>query len=516
MSIVIRLQQVVLSGIVFLGMLLPFFSHAGETDRLRGFAWSPNIGWLSFNCLNTNYCDTVDYGVNARGNGTVQSLSGWAWSAGGTDANGDYQEGLGWVNFDNATLNSATGELDGYALVHSTTISPYQSGESEDDGWDGVIDLAGTNGSINWDVKWDTVDNTADGYSWDDSRYNLFDGFAWGGLSVGWVSFSCQAAANKANTCGTVGYGVTIEPFYMEFNASKGNIQTDAVPYNGSFNHSWTVEPISSVSGCIGTNGPGTWSDTLTKPYSPAPTSETVTNNQNDGTSELSCSTGGSPNKTVTRSRYVHVASAQPITVLTADDTNIAFNSATVLRLDTQNVSSCVLDGGRFNNTPIPVINGNYATSTGPLNNASQTYLLDCESIEPINYPSGAQSSVTVFVERLDMDFYAVDENGDRLNQNELIAYTARGDINLRWDLEFASGGCTASASPATTQWSGSVASGDGQHDQTISDIDTGAFSFDLTCNGSNGQTETQSVSLKIGRNPTPSEEISDFLLDQN
>lgn len=495
--------------------LFPHLAHAGETDRLRGFAWSPNIGWISFNCLNTDYCDTIDYGVNARGNNTIQALSGWAWSPGGTDSNNDYQPGLGWINFDNATLNTVTGELGGTALVYNTTVAPYRSGDSEDDGWDGIIDLSGTAGPVSWGPAWDTADDTADGWDWRDDLYNLFDGFAWGDLNVGWVSFSCQAAAGKANTCGTVQYGVQIEPFYMDLDASKGKTQIDAVVYNTPFNHIWTLEPTAAVSSCTGSNGPGDWSNTPNKPYSPSPVTQTVYNSVASATSTLACSTGGVPNKTVTRNLPIFVAPPPPVALLTADDTNVPYNTATTLRMDSSEVSSCILDGGIFTNQSIPT-NTLHAESTGLLTDFSRTYIFDCESVSPINYPSGAQSAVTVYVERLIMDFYAVDEDSNRLNQNELVSYTARGDINLQWDLEFATNGCTASSTPATPQWADSATSTDGTHSQTIFGIDPGNFEFSLTCNGTNGQTDTQTVSLTIGKNPTPSEKISDFLNQNN
>lgn len=54
---------------------------------LRGWAWSSTIGWLSFNCIDTNSCGQSDYRVEI--DPITGLLSGWAWSS-----------SVGWVQFD--------------------------------------------------------------------------------------------------------------------------------------------------------------------------------------------------------------------------------------------------------------------------------------------------------------------------------------------------------------------------------------------------------------------------------
>ncbi|MCX6800462.1 MAG: hypothetical protein NT091_04935, partial [Candidatus Falkowbacteria bacterium] len=39
-------------------------ANAGTSDNIYGYAWSPNFGWVSFNCTNTFSCGTVNHGVN--------------------------------------------------------------------------------------------------------------------------------------------------------------------------------------------------------------------------------------------------------------------------------------------------------------------------------------------------------------------------------------------------------------------------------------------------------------------
>ena len=75
-----------------------------ESDKLTGWVWAENIGWVSLSCENTASCPTVNYGVANDGSG---NLSGYAWA-----------ENVGWINFDptygGVTIDSQ-GNFDGYA-----------------------------------------------------------------------------------------------------------------------------------------------------------------------------------------------------------------------------------------------------------------------------------------------------------------------------------------------------------------------------------------------------------------
>ncbi len=57
--------------------------------NLAGFAWAENVGWISFSCDNTSSCSTVDYGVTIDEQG---NFNGWAWS-----------ENVGWIHFNSAS-----------------------------------------------------------------------------------------------------------------------------------------------------------------------------------------------------------------------------------------------------------------------------------------------------------------------------------------------------------------------------------------------------------------------------
>ncbi len=166
-----------ITGFLLLSALL-IFPFAGlevsaqepATDsELSGWAWSSNIGWISFSSKNILSAD-VEYGV--KRNLTSGALSGYAWSS-----------NIGWIKFDpsptftgpdipeNDTRYGAKlvgDSLDGWARACSVFISgcsePLRP-DSERGGWDGWIRMENV-----------TLDENQ-GYQ----------GFAWGDLNLGWI-----------------------------------------------------------------------------------------------------------------------------------------------------------------------------------------------------------------------------------------------------------------------------------------------------------------------------------------
>src|SRR5487761_23732 len=111
-----------LLGVVAFILFIPFgrpfpvnHAYAGSGDALFGDAWSETIGWISFNCTNTNEggCGSSNYGVNVDANG---NFSGYAWS-----------ENEGWISFNaadvagcpngscSAVFNPSSDEVSGWA-----------------------------------------------------------------------------------------------------------------------------------------------------------------------------------------------------------------------------------------------------------------------------------------------------------------------------------------------------------------------------------------------------------------
>jgi len=176
-------QRILLNAfalIVGVALSVTFFLTAAQpvssdtTDNLSGWAWSENIGWISFNCTNSGSCASSDYGVNVKNSGDLQ---GYAWS-----------ENVGWVSFEfgdikscpdappqaacKPTLNQTTGQATGWARACAGTVTGDCSGTDRIDGWDGWIHLGD---QPNYGV-------TVAGCTW--------GGYAWGSDVVGWIHFS--------------------------------------------------------------------------------------------------------------------------------------------------------------------------------------------------------------------------------------------------------------------------------------------------------------------------------------
>jgi predicted regulator of Ras-like GTPase activity (Roadblock/LC7/MglB family) len=91
-----RLVSVI--SLLILGALFYFSDYrldnirAGTGDNISGYAWSSNIGWISFNCTNSSSCGNADYGL--RVDNATGLFSGYAWSP-----------NIGWVSFSQPDLS---------------------------------------------------------------------------------------------------------------------------------------------------------------------------------------------------------------------------------------------------------------------------------------------------------------------------------------------------------------------------------------------------------------------------
>jgi hypothetical protein len=164
-------------------------ARAGTGENVSGFAWSENIGWISFNSTDCdqsagNYTGTpagcpsgtqvFDYGVNidtATGN-----FSGFAWS-----------EYAGWISFN----RSDAGNPPSQPYQSGTYIARHNSGNGEVDGWAKVL-ILGDDGWIKL-RKFSSDGGPSYGLSINSGN---FSGWAWNGNAVagtgiGWISFNC-------------------------------------------------------------------------------------------------------------------------------------------------------------------------------------------------------------------------------------------------------------------------------------------------------------------------------------
>lgn len=167
----------------------PLGVEAGVADNVSGYAWSENIGWISFNCANTNLplpqCSVFDYGVNL--DTITGNFSGRAWA-----------ENIGFITFNigemgacpagacQPKLDLVSGVVSGWARA----MTPLVGGQLG--GWDGWISFncanTGTCGASNYNVYLDSSGPTP-----------KLTGWAWGGggstasnAVVGWIAFDAS------------------------------------------------------------------------------------------------------------------------------------------------------------------------------------------------------------------------------------------------------------------------------------------------------------------------------------
>jgi hypothetical protein len=158
-----------------------------SATNVQGYAWSDNIGWISFSCLNEYEVGAgVDYGVNL--NKSTGILTGQAWS-----------DSVGWISFDSADLAGCpSGTCE--AKISSGSASGWAKVVSEDE-W---ISLSGT------------IEGSAEEYGVEFTHPD-FSGYAWGDETAGWISFNCA----DDGVCGSSDYKV-------EVTTTQINIKTDS------------------------------------------------------------------------------------------------------------------------------------------------------------------------------------------------------------------------------------------------------------------------------------------------
>jgi len=166
LSLITFLAIIFIIGIVFDDNMA--VTQASADDNVSGWAWSSNIGWISFNCTNdTPPCDSSNYGVDV--DRLTGDFSGYAWSS-----------NIGWIDFGPSPVPRPfpAEPYHGFRLGADGTVTGWARALSADDnGWDG----------------WIKSDGTATGWS-DSVRLNpagdAFEGYAWGGEVIGWIEFN--------------------------------------------------------------------------------------------------------------------------------------------------------------------------------------------------------------------------------------------------------------------------------------------------------------------------------------
>lgn len=165
-------QTFLLITFVVLGIFAFGNTKAGPADNVSGWAWSENIGWISFN--NTSGGGATNYGVNIAPDGV---FSGYAWS-----------ENIGWISFNRSDTGAPPGSPDyGTHLAEvdldTGDVSGWARALTYNGGWSGWIKLRGPTYGVS--INRDTGE---------------FYGWAWSNQVVGWISFNC-ANPESGNVC---------------------------------------------------------------------------------------------------------------------------------------------------------------------------------------------------------------------------------------------------------------------------------------------------------------------------
>ncbi|MFH1401555.1 MAG: hypothetical protein ABIG40_01160 [Parcubacteria group bacterium] len=187
-----KIQLKILTSVFLTIFLCAFFANearADAADNVSGWAWSENIGWISFN--NTSGGGATNYGINIDAS---NNLIDYAWS-----------ENIGWIKFNPnpdfvsgvyptcpvstcpggspnypAKFDPVTKKITGWARACAGTVNGNCNSATRSDGWDGWILLGPiNNGGTDYGAFLDDTVNP-----------NQFRNWAWGGGVVGWISFN--------------------------------------------------------------------------------------------------------------------------------------------------------------------------------------------------------------------------------------------------------------------------------------------------------------------------------------
>ncbi len=210
---------------------ISFNVKAAASNNVLGYAWSENIGWISFNCTNTS-CTSSNYGVSL--DTVTGNLSGYAWS-----------ENIGWISFNSADVlgcpagtcqpryNSATNEFLGWARA-----------SANGGGWDGWVSLNSANCDSDGNGKVDVAcggDNSTTLVQNYKVTLNgdVFQGWAWGSDVVGWLSFNSKncdvngdGTSDGGAGCPPVGKTIPSYKVYLNYPPTVSNLATNSASFD--------------------------------------------------------------------------------------------------------------------------------------------------------------------------------------------------------------------------------------------------------------------------------------------
>ena len=172
----------IISFLAFSGGFLADFAaspvnvaKADSVRELTGWAWSDNVGWVSFNCENTASCGSSNYVVQL--DLTSGNLSGYAWS-----------DNLGWLSFNSSHISGCPVGSCQPRLQGNNFRGWARFLATDNNGYDGWVSLSCQNtnrcGTSNYGVT--KSGQNIGGYAWGDYANNNV---------IGWINFDGKAGA---------------------------------------------------------------------------------------------------------------------------------------------------------------------------------------------------------------------------------------------------------------------------------------------------------------------------------
>jgi len=184
---------VLLLIILVISFIIGKQAKAGSGDNVYGWAWSENIGWISFN--STSGGGPINYGVHICASESdslcalvsapkTGKLIGYAWS-----------DNIGWISFadfdGDGDIDANDKDIAGSPCapnceaelnLGNNEVSGWARALANGDGWDGWIKLRGTIQADGPYGVW--LDRNPD------PDPDEFREWAWGDMVVGWISFN--------------------------------------------------------------------------------------------------------------------------------------------------------------------------------------------------------------------------------------------------------------------------------------------------------------------------------------
>ena len=202
-----------------------------EYNNLRGWAWSSNIGWISFSC---HRAEAVVGGASFGSNAEVENCSS-VWGAhivqtseaqilgypAGTVIGRAWSDNVGWISF----MRNETGDppITGNSAFDSlfegrNYIARFKPSTKTIIGWARVLSACKNDSSGKPDCSLGTIDSFWDGWVYfPDTSYGVrisdgssavcgagYDagdwcGYAWGGNNIGWIQFVKDTDLSSVN-----------------------------------------------------------------------------------------------------------------------------------------------------------------------------------------------------------------------------------------------------------------------------------------------------------------------------